>query len=187
MFRTLEMMLIRLILQVMIWSMGLSLLLMPSQLVAQDPTYFQILSVPPRSVGTCVSAGPQDSSSDVVARGAHLVITSTGPNRRREIAFLNAGKSDAISFMDIVFRSTGLLSTSGDNVVAIIDSAGKVRGFRQHSTVQLSDSGLARFDTAGLRAMREHAIRKSSGEPLNPTAQRKVRHLVDWVRKRCPP
>jgi hypothetical protein len=183
MFRMLEAMLHRLV-QAMIWSTGCSGLLPPSHLVAQDSTYFEVLSVPPASLGTCVSPRPQDSASDVVARGGHLVITSIAPNRRREIAFLNAVKGDATSFMDIAYRSTGLLYSNGDNVVAIIDSAGRVRGFRQHMIVQLSDSGSGRLDTLELRAMRE--LRQSSAKPLDARAQRKVQHLVDWLRKRCP-
>ena len=174
------------IVQAMVWSMTFAWLLTPSHLVAQDSKYFEILSIPPRSVGTCVSPPAQDSASNVVARGAHLVITGVAPNRRREIAFLNAAKGDATSLMDIVHRSTGSLSGNGDYVVANIDSAGRVRGFRQHITVQMSDSGVGTPDTAGLRAMREHAVRQSSAEPLDARAQRKVQHLVDWVRKRCP-
>jgi hypothetical protein len=170
----------------MIWSMSFAWLLTPSHLVAQDSTYFEVLSIPPRSVGTCVSPRAQDSASNVVPRGAHLVITSVALNRRREIALLDDIKGHATSFMDIVYRSTDSLSSNGDHVVAIIDSARRVRGFRQHMAVQMSDSGVATLDTAGLRAMREHGVRHSSTEPLDARAQRKVQHLVDWVSKRCP-
>lgn len=179
-------MLRRLIFQAMPWSMGLLRMFLPSNVVAQEPTYFQVLSVPPRSVGTCMSARGQDSSADGVAREAHLVVTSIAPNRRREIGVVNDVKRDGIRFMDVVLRSNGLLSSSGDYVVAIIDASGRVRGFRQHRVVQMSDSSVAGLDTAGLRAMGEHTGRKSSAEPLNTTAQRKVRQLADWVRKRCP-
>jgi hypothetical protein len=179
-------MLNRAIVQAMIWSTGFSGLLPPAHLVAQDSSYFEVLSVPPASVGTCVSPRPHDSASGVVARGGHLVIKSTAPNRRREIGFLNDVKGDATTLMDVVFRSTGLLSSSGDNVVAIIDSAGRVRGFRQHTTVQLPDSGSEKLDTLELRAMKEHSLRQSSAEPLDARAQRKVQHLLNWLRKRCP-
>jgi len=171
----------------MIWSTGFSALLPPTHLVAQDSWYFEVLSVPPHSVGTCVSERPKDSDSNAVARGGHLVITSTAPNHRREIAFLDNLKGDATSFMDMTFRSTGLLSSDGDNVVAIIDSAGRVRGFRQHMIVQAPDSGgRERLDTLEPRAMRGHGVRQSSAEPLDARAQRKAQHLVDWLRKRCP-
>jgi hypothetical protein len=181
----LKIMLLRLIVAAMVWPMVFFGLVVPMRLVAQDATYFQALSIPPRSVGTCLSAGPQRNSSDVVVTEARLVMTSVAPNRRREILVVSDVRGRSIRFADIVVGSTGLLSSAGDNVVANIDAAGQARGFRMHGTVRMSDSGVVQLDTASLHAMRERAVRQSSREPLNATAQREVQKLVDWMRTRC--
>jgi hypothetical protein len=182
----LKTMLLRLTFAAMVGPMVSFGLAMPTRLVAQDATYFQALSIPPGSVGTCLSARPQGNSSDVVATEARLVMTSVAPSRRREILVVRDVRQRTIRFADIVVGSTGLLSSTGDNVVAIIDAAGQARGFRLHGTVQMSDSAAVRRDTASFRAMREHAVRQSSREPLDATAQREVQKLVEWMRTRCP-
>jgi hypothetical protein len=185
-FRMLKTMVLRLAVAATVWPMVSFGLVVPTRLVAQDATYFQALSIPPRSVGTCLSAGPHGNSSHVVATEARLVMTSVAPNRRREILVVSDVRGRAIRFADMVVASTGLLSSTGDNVVAVIDAAGQARGFRLRGTVQMPDSAAARLDTASIRAMREHAVRQSSREPLDATAQHEVQKLVDWMRTRCP-
>jgi len=182
----LKTMLLRLTVPAMVWPMVSFGLVVATRLVAQDATYFKALSIPPRSVGTCLPSSAHRGPRDVGATEARLVMTSVAPNRRREIVVVSDSRGRTIRFADNVFASTGLFSSTGDNVVAFIDAAGQSRGFRLHGTVQLLDSAAVRFDTASLRAMREHAVRQSWREPLDATAQRGVQKLADWMRTRCP-
>jgi hypothetical protein len=121
-----------------------------------------------------------------LARETQLVITTVEPNSRREIRVITGVNENATTFADMVYRSTGLLSSTADNVVARIDEAGQMRGFRQQNTVQMSDTAAARIDTMALRVMKDHAVRHSSRKSLDATTKTKVRQLVDWMSKRCP-
>ncbi|HEY4954060.1 MAG TPA: hypothetical protein VII02_04165 [Gemmatimonadaceae bacterium] len=160
-------------------------LLAPVRVVAQDETYFQTLAVPPRFVGTCVAMDPRRAGNGVLLKEAHLVMTAVAPNRRREIMIYSDTLGRVIGLSEFEFVSTGLLSQTADQVVANIDAVGRTVGFHDHNTIQMSDSGIVRFDTVALRRMNEHAVRRSSHEALDGTAQLKVRKLVDWMRTRC--
>jgi hypothetical protein len=186
MFGNLEPMLTRLTIAPMLSPILFFGLLMPACLVAQDAAYFQALSVPPRSVGTCVPAAPQRNLPDSVTTEPRLVITSVAPAIRREILVIRNVKSHVVVFSEIVSRSTDSGSGTGDYVVAIIDAAGRVRGARLRTAMRMSNSAVSRPDTASIRAMTEHAARQSSREPLDAKTQRKVQKLVDWMRTRCP-
>lgn len=162
-------------------------LLLPTGLAAQDQTYFRPLTVPPRSVGTCVRVESNGNGRDSVGVATNrLVMTSRRLSRRREIVVSVDRAGRAVRYAETGYASTGTLAGEGDDIVAILDAGGRVQGFRLHQTVQMSDSGVARFDTAALRAMREHAATRSSREPLDTDAQRHVRELIKWMRKRCP-
>ena len=102
------------------------------------------------------------------------------------MAFRNDMITGATSFMDMTVNATGLLSSSGENVVAIIDSAERVSGYRQRTTIQMRDRGRRSLDTLEVRVMKGQTVRQSPDEPLDASAQREVQDLVDWLRKRCP-
>jgi hypothetical protein len=168
-----------------LWPIVFGGVIAPTSLVAQEATYFEPLVIPPGSVGTCLATRTLRTARDSV-REVRLVMTSGTPNRRREIMIARDLKGGAIALSDISFASTGRLSSNGEQVVAQIDAAGQPHGFRVHTATQMSDSGGIALDTASLRAMREHAVRRSSRERLDVTDERKVQKLADWMRKRCP-
>jgi hypothetical protein len=116
---------------------------------------------------------------------AHLIMTSMRPTRRREILVYGDSLGHTVGLSEFGFASSGLLSATGDQVIANIDATGRVRGFHDRDVIQMSDSGIVGFDTAALRRMREHAVHRSSREALDGTAQLKVRKLMDWMRSRC--
>jgi len=119
---------------------------------------------------------------------AHLIMTSLRPNRRREILVYGDSAGRIVGLSEFGFSSNGSplsLSGTGDQVIANIDGAGRVRGVLDRDIIQMSDSGIVRFDTTALRRMREHAVHRSTHEPLDGAAQLKVRRLIDWMRSRC--
>lgn len=158
----------------------------PSSLVAQAPSYFKVLSVPPSTAGTCMSTRPQRSAGDKVAAQYKLVMTGLSPNRRREITVLADTSGRVISYSEMTDVATGILSSAGEGIIANIDTAGRVQGFRIHNTVRSADTVAAPFDTAALRKAKPRGIVKTSHEPLDAASQRKVKELVALVRKRCP-
>ena len=154
---------------------------------AQDHDAFESLSVPPKSVGTCQSgyAVRNEAQMGKGARRVHLVIAAIEPTRRRElIAFIDKGKP--VLFSEMIFRSTGILSSSDDHVLARFDSLGRATGFHSHGTIQFPDSAPRKLDTAFLRRMGENAVSKNSREPLDKGSAHKVETLAAWLRTRCP-
>jgi hypothetical protein len=178
-------MLYRVFIQAMICTTLSLILLAPAELMGQSSSYFNVLSLPPASVGTCVAARSNVTTSDVLSRESHLVITGPTLGRRREIAARENLNTGAISLMDVTYRATGVRTSVGDDVVAIIDSTGRIRGSRQKINVQVL-SARRILDTLDLRALREHTVRGSSAKPLDTEQRHEVQHLVDWLRKRCP-
>jgi hypothetical protein len=158
----------------------------PSSLAAQAPAYFKALSIPPSTVGSCASMRPQRNAGDPVAAQYKLVMTGQAPNRRREITVFADTSGRAIRYAEMTDMATGVLSSAGDGIIANIDAAGRVAGFRIHNTVRSADTVAAPFDTAALRKTKPRAVVKSSNEPLDAASQRKVKALVAFVRKRCP-
>ena len=167
--------------------LGISLIRVPIKSEAQNQNAFEPLSVPPKSAGTCdnnlrVRAEPHTGSG---VRRVHLVMTAIEPTRRREItAFIRNGKP--VMFSEMIFRSTSMLVSSDDLVLARFDSLGRVTGFHTHGTTQLPDSTPGKLDTAFLRRMSENAVTKSTRSALDQGSARKVERLVAWLEKRCP-
>jgi hypothetical protein len=158
----------------------------PSSVAAQGSAYFKLLSIPPSTVGSCASTRPQRTAADQVAAQYKLVMTGQAPNRRREITVFADTSGRAIRYAEMTDMATGVLSSAGEGVIANIDTAGRVAGFRIRNTVRSADTLAAPFDTAALRKANPRAIVKSSNAPLDAASQRKVKELVAFVRKRCP-
>jgi hypothetical protein len=158
----------------------------PSSLAAQTPAYFKVLSVPPSTIGSCASTRPQRNAGDEVAAQYKLVMTSQTPKRQREITVLVDTSGRAIRYAEMTDMAIGILSSDGDGIIANIDTAGRVQGFRIHNTVRAADTLRAPFDTAALRKAKASAVVKSSHEPLDVASQRKVKALAALVLKRCP-
>lgn len=158
----------------------------PSSLAAQAPAYFKVLSIPPSTVGSCASMRPQRNAGDQVAIQYKLVMTGQAPNRRREITVFADTSGRAIRYAEMTDMATGVLSSAGEGIIANIDAAGRVAGFRIRNTVRSADTLAAPFDSAALKKGKPRAVVKSSNEPLDAASQRKVKQLVAFVRKRCP-
>lgn len=160
---------------------------LPARTEAQSTAHFQPLTVPPPDVGTCLP--PLQLGADSGAKAAfhsRLVMTNRTPGARRDLSILRDNAGRTVGYTESVSLSTGNLASVADNIVATLRPDGRVTGFWMHISVQMSDSGRPRLDTASLRAMRDQAVRHSSREPLDTAAQRKVRALVTWLGRRCP-
>jgi hypothetical protein len=108
------------------------------------------------------------------------------PSRQRDIMVVVDKTGRPTVFSDFGFASRSMLTSDGDNVTATFDAHGRVQGFRMHQAIQMSDSGVPRFDSASLRRMAERAQSQTTREPLDAAAQNRVRVLVAWLLKRCP-
>jgi hypothetical protein len=95
-----------------------------------------------------------------------------------------AGKP--VLYVEMSSVSTDILAGDVNSIIATLRPDGGVAGFLTRQSIQMSDSGMPRPDTASLRVMRERAARHWNREPLDAAAQRKVRELVEWLNKRCP-
>lgn len=157
----------------------------PVGLAAQGETYFQVLALPPASVGTCVAPTPARTARHFVVERAHLIMTAVRPTRRREIIVSADSLGRTVGLSEFEMVSTGMLSMTGDQVIADIDAAGRVRGVHDRTITEMSDSGIVRFDTAALRRMSERAVHRSTHDQLDGTAQLKAIKLADWMRRRC--
>ncbi len=167
---------------VLVFWLGLA----PHRLLAQGAMHFQALAIPPSSVGTCASRRVPGNAGTPPIAEHRLVIASRAPSRRREIIVSVDTARHTIRYAEMGNVSTGLLSSDGDAVVAIVDSANAVHGFRIHNTVRTSDPAVGRSDTAARPSSKERAQVQSSHEPLDAREQRRVKELVALVRKRCP-
>ena len=160
--------------------------LAPSRLPAQGAMHFQALAIPPNSVGTCASRRLAGNGGNQPVVEYRLVMTGRAPSRRRELIVSVDTSGRATRYAEMGNISTGLLSSYGDGIIATIDTANRVRGFRIHNTVRTSDTTIGRADAAASRTANGKALVQSSHEPLDAAAQRRVKELVALVRKRCP-
>ena len=158
----------------------------PHRLLAQGAMHFQALAIPPSSVGTCASRRVPGNAGNPPIAEHRLVITSRAPSRRREIIVSVDTARHTIRYAEMGNISTGLLSSYGEGVVAIIDTANAVHGFLIHNTVRTSDTAVGRADTTARAKSKERAQVQSSHDPLDAAAQRRVKVLAALVRKRCP-
>jgi imidazole glycerol phosphate synthase subunit HisF len=115
-----------------------------------------------------------------------LVMVSVPPGARREVTVSVDGSGRAVGYNDLVFTSTSLRSGKGDNVVAMIDREGRVRGWHLRTNTQLPDSIPLGASASDQRSMRAHMVTTSSRDTLSAEAQRKVLELAAWLRRRCP-
>jgi len=154
---------------------------------ASDPTYFNALAIPPRSVGTCISVAPRQASASRPQLTRHkLVISSAEPGRRREITVGVDTAGRVASYYELGFASTSLLSAEGDDIIATIDALGNRHGWRTHITTVIPDSVLNQGDSTVLRQLQKSGVSKTSREPLDDQSWRRVLEIGDWLRKRCP-
>ena len=162
-------------------------LIPPASLGAQSAAYFQPLSVPPCDVGTCIAPPVRHAGSSTQSdTRSRLVMTSRTPSAHKEMFITRDRAGKPVLYVEMSSVSTGILAGDGNDIIARLRSDGSVAGSWQRLSIQMSDSGKKRLDTASLRVMQERAIRHSNREPLNAAAQRKVRVLVEWLNKRCP-
>jgi len=158
----------------------------PTLLRAQAPSYFRVLTVPPRSVGTCLAPDEQTTHSAGLRPTPRLVITRRYPDARREMSLMRDSAGVVIGFHDMVQMSTGLGAGVGEAVVATVRRDGRIAGFVLRSEMQMAVSARQGFDSASLRRMRDNARHTSTREALDATGQSEVRVLTAWLAKRCP-
>lgn len=156
--------------------------------VVQAQAYFAPLSTPPASVGTCRPVDTQRMARrDTTHVVAHrLVIMSAPPGRSREI--LVVARPGRLAYSDMTHTMTSVTSSTGGDVVAVIDSLGRVHGYHIRSTSVLPASA-ARLPTnvnAELQNIRDSTRTTTSHVPLTAAEQARVRAMTTWMQKRCP-
>jgi hypothetical protein len=171
-------------------SVLLLVLVLPFSLNAQDVAKVQALTVPARNVGTCFAHTVQrtDGHANAGTRTVlviKLVIKSKTPGNSREISLFRdkAGTAAGYAEMNSVFNPP--FASESDNIVASYRPDGSVSGTWTHLTIQMSDSGFSKLDSASLRQMRERAVHHSTRKPLDAADQERVRTLIHWVSRRC--
>ena len=161
--------------------------LLPLRLIAQDNANVRPLTLPSNNAGTCSfhAAHKVGVAGNMVSR-TELAIRTVTPGGSREISVFKdqAGRIVGYAEMSSIFIPP--FSSKGDNIVATYAPDGRISGTWTHFTVQMSDSGLTRLDTASLRKMRDRAVRHSTQKSLDATDQKQVRALVKWLASRCP-
>lgn len=161
-------------------------LALPTVLIAQGETHFQLLTVPPQGVGTCLAIDVPATPRAGRLTGQQFVVKARDPDREREISVYQDFAGRAVRFAELGIISTGSRSADAFGVVGSIDTTGQVRGVRtQHSIQMASDGGFDGIDRAAMRALRESATTRASNKPLDTPAQQQVQELVRWMRTRC--
>ena len=158
----------------------------PAPLRAQTPAYFKALTVPPRTVGTCLEPDQRADRGAGRRPAPRLVMSSRTPNARREMSLVRDSTGSVVGFNEMIHVSTARLASVGETVVASLRPDGRIVGYVMRTEIQMSDSGSRGFDSASLKRMLESATRTSSRAMLDAPGQSKVRALATWLAKRCP-
>ena len=153
---------------------------------AQTPAYFKALTVPPRTVGTCLEPDQRADRGAGHQFAPRLVMSSRSPNARREMSLVRDSTGAVIGFHELIHVSTGLFASADEIVVASLRPEGRIVGYVMRTETQMSDSGSRGFDSASLKRMRDSAKHTSSRAMLDAPGQSKVRVLATWLAKRCP-
>jgi len=140
---------------------------------------FEVLSVPEPRFGTCVPLGTSPTQTK-----SRLVIKSLPPGSDRDITLLVDGSGRTIGYSDRVGATRDSLSRAGTSVTASVDQAGNVIGWV--TRVSVAYPAVPR-DLAALRVMSDSAKKDASSRPLTVAEQNKVKEMVRFLRKRCPP
>ena len=158
----------------------------PAPVRAQTPSYFKALTVPPRSVGTCLVPDEGRTPGARLGATARLVISSRDPDARREMSLMRDSTGAVIGFQELVQVSTGVGASVGEAVLASRRPDGRIVGSLMRTEIHMSASALQNFDSVSLQRMRDGAKRTSSRTELDATGQSQVRVLAAWLAKRCP-
>jgi hypothetical protein len=153
---------------------------------AQAPAYFQTMSIPPGSVGTCIPPVSRTNRAARLQPTPRLVMTSRTPSARREMTLMRDTTGAIVGFNEMVHVSTGRLASVGETVVATLRPDGRTNGYLLRTQVTMSEPATPAFDSASLRRMRETAKRTSSQMRLDTQSENNVRALATWLSKRCP-
>ena len=124
---------------------------MERQAAAQSLDYFRALGVPPATVGTCAPVAARPRADGLVQIGSRLVMTNRSPNRHREMQVLVDGAGQLRLYSEFNSAPTGRLTSESDNIVAMFDEKGGIKGFRGHHTMQVPE-GSTHPDPAAVRA-----------------------------------
>ena len=124
---------------------------------AQTPAYFKALTVPPRTVGTCLEPDQRTDRGAGHQLARRLVMSSRTPNARREMFLVRDATGAVVGLTDMIHVSTGLLASAGETVVASLRPEGRIVGYVMRTETQISNSGVRGFDSASLKRMRDSA------------------------------
>jgi hypothetical protein len=161
--------------------------LLPLSIDSQDTANVQALTLLAKNAGTCFAHTVQNANgrTNAVNRSA-LVVKTVTPSGSREISIFRDKAGNVVGYAEISSVFIPPFASENDNIVASYRPDGRVSGTWTHLTIQMSDSGVTKLDTASLRKMRERAVRRSSQKPLDTADQQQVRTLIKWVSRRCP-
>ena len=156
-----------------------------AQAVAAQEAHFEVLTIPPADVGTCLPPQITVPPTERIRPGNRLVIRHPAPFMSRDISTYvdSAGRHTGLSD-----RSSVIVNTVRSQGVSITASVGRnvVMGFRIETIVTVPDSLVHARDVAAIQKIMDSATGTSSRRELNAAEQDRVRSLVEFIRKRCP-
>ena len=158
----------------------LLLLAIPSGLLAQSGAP---LSMPAQNVGTCMPV-PGAILDTTKMRSHRLIMKSLSPASRREMSAMIDLRGRVTAYTEMTFESTGPGRSKGSTVIATFDSTRMVLGFRTDNEIAYPDSALR--DVEGLVHGRYEPATEMTRRELDDSAQRTIRDLIAFLRKRCP-
>lgn len=154
---------------------------LPRDGAAQAPAHLRALTIPPRTVGTCLPS--LNGRADM----RRLVMKTRSPGGSREILFGVDARGRITSIVDRTQVMTAVGQSTGDLVLAVFDATGAlVRGQRTRTEITAPAAVVASRDPAALRAWSKDATPQQATVPLDAAGERQVRALAEWVRDRCP-
>lgn len=151
---------------------------------AQQDTHFEVLTLPPENVGTCLPPLLRAAPGATVRPGNRLVMKSLEPGRSREISIIGDDKGQSLIYTDRASISQSL-RTEAVSITAFVNPAG-ISGFRMGMVSTVPDSVLRMKDVAAIQRVIFDAGGTMDRRALDTAEQQRVRSMLEFLRRRCP-
>jgi hypothetical protein len=167
-------------------TLSFAAIIVSAQAVEAQEAHFEVLTIPPADVGTCLPAQVTVSPTERSRPGNRLVIRHPAPFMSRDISTFvdSAGRHTGLSDRSSVIVNT--MRNQGASIVASVGRNDVVRGFRIETIVTVPDSLVRARDVAAIQKIMDSATGTSSRRELNAAEQDRVRSMIEFMRRRCP-
>ena len=163
----------------------LAAVLIANPVEAQQDGRFEVLSIPPADAGSCLP--PLTSSPGTTIRqGNRLVIKSLEPGSSREISTMSHGQGSIVLYNDRTSITRQTVRNEGTSISAILHPTGEITGFRMDIAMTIPDSILRMKDLVAIQRVMDAASSAMNRRALDSAEQRRVRSMLEFIRKRCP-